>query len=106
MSAHPTSPTLASRKFDDLAHPPSRRDFLRQLGAGIMVCVVLGPSDLLGAEGYDVESATDGPTGLSRALKEKFDLLAVAVAANVNFLPFLPGPIPMRPSIPMRPARI
>jgi two-component system alkaline phosphatase synthesis response regulator PhoP len=41
--------------------------------------LVMTLSDLLGAEGYDVESATDGPTGLSRALKEKFDLIVLDV---------------------------
>jgi two-component system alkaline phosphatase synthesis response regulator PhoP len=41
--------------------------------------LVMTLSDLLGAEGYDVESATDGLTGLSKALKEKFDLLVLDV---------------------------
>jgi len=35
---------------------------------------VLTLSDLLRAEGYAVESATDGPTGLARALNESFRL--------------------------------
>ncbi|MCX6632197.1 MAG: response regulator [Candidatus Solibacter sp.] len=41
--------------------------------------LVITLSDLLGAEGYEVESATDGPTGLSTALKEKFDLIVLDV---------------------------
>ena len=41
--------------------------------------LVMTLSDLLGAEGYEVESATDGPTGLSKALKEKFDLIVLDV---------------------------
>ncbi len=41
--------------------------------------LVMTLSDLLGAEGYDVESATDGPAGLSKALKEKFDLIVLDV---------------------------
>src|SRR4051794_14828717 len=36
-------------------------------------------SDLLGAEGYDVETAGDGNTGLARASKEAFDLLVLDV---------------------------
>ena len=41
--------------------------------------LVMTLSDLLGAEGYEVESATDGPSGLSKALKEKFDLIVLDV---------------------------
>jgi two-component system, OmpR family, alkaline phosphatase synthesis response regulator PhoP len=41
--------------------------------------LVLTLSDLLGEEGYTVESATDGPSGLARATKEKFDLLILDV---------------------------
>jgi two-component system alkaline phosphatase synthesis response regulator PhoP len=41
--------------------------------------LVMTLSDLLGAEGYEVESATDGPAGLSKALKEKFDLVVLDV---------------------------
>jgi two-component system alkaline phosphatase synthesis response regulator PhoP len=41
--------------------------------------LVMTLSDLLAAEGYEVESATDGPAGLSRALKEKFDLIVLDV---------------------------
>jgi len=41
--------------------------------------LVMTLSDLLGAEGYEVESATDGPTALARALKEKFDLIVLDV---------------------------
>ena len=41
--------------------------------------LVMTLSDLLGAEGYEVESATDGPTGLAKALKEKFDLIVLDV---------------------------
>jgi two-component system alkaline phosphatase synthesis response regulator PhoP len=36
-------------------------------------------SDLLGAEGYDVETAGDGNTGLARASNEAFDLLVLDV---------------------------
>src|SRR6476620_9920141 len=41
--------------------------------------LVMTLSDLLAAEGYEVESATDGPAGLSKALKEKFDLIVLDV---------------------------
>ena len=41
--------------------------------------LVMTLSDLLGAEGYEVESATDGPAGLSKALKDKFDLIVLDV---------------------------
>src|ERR1022692_1757483 len=41
--------------------------------------LVMTLSDLLGAEGYEVESAIDGPAGLSKALKEKFDLIVLDV---------------------------
>jgi two-component system, OmpR family, alkaline phosphatase synthesis response regulator PhoP len=41
--------------------------------------LVMTLSDLLGAEGYEVESATDGPAGLAKALKEKFDLIVLDV---------------------------
>ena len=36
-------------------------------------------TDLLLAEGYEVESATDGPTGLARASHESFDLILLDV---------------------------
>src|SRR5229473_645069 len=35
--------------------------------------LVLTLSDLLAAEGYTVESATDGPSGLAKATRESFD---------------------------------
>jgi two-component system, OmpR family, alkaline phosphatase synthesis response regulator PhoP len=41
--------------------------------------LVLTLSDLLHAEGYDVESAGDGPAGLARAIAEPFDLLILDV---------------------------
>jgi two-component system alkaline phosphatase synthesis response regulator PhoP len=41
--------------------------------------LVLTLSDLLAAEGYDVESATDGPRGLARATGEPFDLIILDV---------------------------
>src|SRR3954453_15367628 len=41
--------------------------------------LVLTLSDLLAAEGYEVESAMDGPTGLSRATNESFDLIVLDV---------------------------
>ena len=41
--------------------------------------LVLTLSDLLGAEGYQVESATDGPGGLARASREAFDLVILDV---------------------------
>ena len=41
--------------------------------------LVLTLTDLLTAEGYDVESATDGPSGLARALATPFDLLILDV---------------------------
>lgn len=41
--------------------------------------LVITLSDLLAAEGYSVESAGDGPTGLARALNDGFDLLVLDV---------------------------
>jgi two-component system alkaline phosphatase synthesis response regulator PhoP len=41
--------------------------------------LVLTLTDLLTAEGYAVESATDGPAGLTRALGERFDLIVLDV---------------------------
>jgi len=41
--------------------------------------LVLTLSDLLRAEGYAVESAIDGPTGLARVLNEPFDLIILDV---------------------------
>jgi two-component system alkaline phosphatase synthesis response regulator PhoP len=41
--------------------------------------LVLTLTDLLAAEGYDVDSATDGPSGLARALENHFDLLILDV---------------------------
>jgi len=41
--------------------------------------LVLTLSDLLTVEGYDVETATDGPTGLARAASESFDLILLDV---------------------------
>jgi two-component system alkaline phosphatase synthesis response regulator PhoP len=41
--------------------------------------LVLTLSDLLSAEGHQVESATDGPAGLLRATKEEFDLIVLDV---------------------------
>ena len=41
--------------------------------------LVLTLSDLLRAEGYTVESAVDGPTGLARAVNESFDLIILDV---------------------------
>jgi two-component system, OmpR family, alkaline phosphatase synthesis response regulator PhoP len=41
--------------------------------------LVMTLSDLLAAEGYEVESAMDGPSGLARALGEPFDLAILDV---------------------------
>ena len=41
--------------------------------------LVLTLTDLLTAEGYAVESATDGPAGLTRALGERFDLIVLDI---------------------------
>ena len=41
--------------------------------------LVLTLTDLLRAEGYTVESAIDGPTGLARAVNESFDLIVLDV---------------------------
>ena len=41
--------------------------------------LVLTLSDLLRAEGYAVESAIDGPTGLAKVLNEPFDLIILDV---------------------------
>ena len=41
--------------------------------------LVLTVSDLLAAEGYEVETAMDGPTGLARAMGEEFDLIILDV---------------------------
>ncbi|OYW07625.1 MAG: DNA-binding response regulator, partial [Acidobacteriia bacterium 12-62-4] len=40
---------------------------------------MLTVTDLLTAEGFEVQSATDGPSGLARALAEKFDLIVLDV---------------------------
>jgi two-component system, OmpR family, alkaline phosphatase synthesis response regulator PhoP len=39
--------------------------------------LVLTLTDLLAGEGYEVESALDGPSGLNRALTEPFDLIVL-----------------------------
>ena len=41
--------------------------------------VALTLSDLLAGEGYEVETAADGPAGLDRATKESFDLIVLDV---------------------------
>jgi len=41
--------------------------------------LVLTLSDLLTAEGYEAESATDGPSGLARATAEPFDLVILDI---------------------------
>ncbi len=41
--------------------------------------LVLTLSDLLSAEGYEVDSATDGPSGLAKAAKGPFDLIVLDV---------------------------
>jgi two-component system alkaline phosphatase synthesis response regulator PhoP len=41
--------------------------------------LVMTLSDLLAAEGYTVESAGDGPTGLARAMNDGFDLVVLDV---------------------------
>jgi two-component system, OmpR family, alkaline phosphatase synthesis response regulator PhoP len=41
--------------------------------------LVLTVTDLLTNEGFEVQSATDGPSGLARALEEKFDLIVLDV---------------------------
>jgi len=41
--------------------------------------LVLTLSDLLANEGYDVESAMNGPAGLSKALKDPFDLIILDI---------------------------
>ncbi|MFB3825995.1 MAG: response regulator transcription factor [Bryobacteraceae bacterium] len=41
--------------------------------------LVLTLSDLLTAEGYEVESATTGPAGLARAASEPFDLIVLDI---------------------------
>lgn len=41
--------------------------------------LVMTLSDLLSAEGYDVDSATDGPAGLAKALNGHYDLLILDV---------------------------
>jgi two-component system alkaline phosphatase synthesis response regulator PhoP len=41
--------------------------------------LVLTLSDLLSAEGYEVETATDGPTGLAKAAGGSFDLIVLDV---------------------------
>lgn len=40
---------------------------------------MLTVTDLLTSEGFEVHSATDGPSGLARALEEKFDLIVLDV---------------------------
>jgi two-component system alkaline phosphatase synthesis response regulator PhoP len=41
--------------------------------------LVMTLSDLLGEEGYAVETAHDGPSGLARALSEQFDVIVLDV---------------------------
>jgi len=41
--------------------------------------LVMTLSDLLAGEGYAVESATDGPSGLARACEEEFDIIILDV---------------------------
>src|SRR5579863_8952830 len=41
--------------------------------------LVLTVSDLLSTEGYEVESAADGETGLSKAMAGKFDLVILDI---------------------------
>jgi len=41
--------------------------------------LVLTLSDLLSAEGYSVENAMDGPSGLAKATNERFDLIVLDV---------------------------
>jgi two-component system alkaline phosphatase synthesis response regulator PhoP len=41
--------------------------------------LVMTLTDLLSAEGYDVDSATDGPSGLAKALNGHYDLLILDV---------------------------
>src|SRR2546425_5715537 len=41
--------------------------------------LVLTLSDLLAAEGYRVDSASDGPSGLKKATSESFDLIILDV---------------------------
>src|SRR6266496_1116628 len=41
--------------------------------------LVLTVSDLLTADGYSVETATDGPSGLAKALRAPFDLVILDV---------------------------
>jgi len=41
--------------------------------------LVLTLTDLLSAEGHEVESATDGPSGLAKAMQQPFDLLILDV---------------------------
>jgi two-component system alkaline phosphatase synthesis response regulator PhoP len=41
--------------------------------------LVITLSDLLGSEGFTVETASDGPSGLAKALREPFDLVILDV---------------------------
>ena len=41
--------------------------------------LVLTLDDLLSAEGYDVETAQDGPTGLTKARTGRFDLILLDI---------------------------
>jgi two-component system alkaline phosphatase synthesis response regulator PhoP len=41
--------------------------------------LVLTLSDLLSAEGYEVDTATDGPRGLSKATSQRYDLIVLDV---------------------------
>ncbi|MCW5979174.1 MAG: response regulator transcription factor [Bryobacteraceae bacterium] len=53
----------------------SRRILLVEDEPGLVLTI----SDLLAAEGYQVETAADGPTGLARAANEAFDLAILDV---------------------------
>ena len=60
--------------------------------------LVLTITDLLNAEGYAVESATDGPTGLTKALNERFDLIVIGLIW-MEYRARKPGPRPLREAV-------
>src|SRR5437667_6730502 len=78
------------RRTASLGREPSswcasrRRQRTRSMNSRILLIedepgLVLTLSDLLEAEGHSVESATDGPAGLSKAISEPFDAIILDV---------------------------
>src|SRR5947209_7918891 len=91
MGARSECGALLEKEPDSLCEfPPRRADpHLRwaertEMSARILLVedergLVMTLSDLLIAEGYEVETALDGPSGLAKATKDAFDLILLDV---------------------------